>query len=98
METSPKVKPRLAAYFVDYGNFHRTRGNELCHYVGIPLIMLSILGLFARLSFGPELTAEFRLDAGVLFWLAAGVWYFTLDWRVGAPFSLVSLGFYFLAR
>ena len=98
METSPKVKPRLAAYFVDYGRFHQTRGNELCHFVGIPLILLAILGLFGKLTFGPELTPELRLDAGILAWLGAGVWYFILDWRLGAPFSLVTLGFYFLGR
>jgi uncharacterized membrane protein YGL010W len=94
METSPKVKPRLAAYFVDYGSFHRTHGNELCHYIGIPLIMLALLGLAAKVSFADLPLA----DLGAVIWLLAAAWYTILDWRVGAPFSLVTLGFYFLGK
>ena len=98
METSPKVKPRLAAYFKDYAGYHRTLGNELCHYVGIPLIVLAILGLFGQLTLGIEVSPMVRLDVGILAWLAAAVWYVILDWRVGVSFSLVLLGFYFLGR
>jgi uncharacterized membrane protein YGL010W len=98
MESSPQVKPRLAAYFREYAGFHRTPGNEYCHYLGIPMIMLAILGLFGKVAFGPAITPELRLDLGVLSLIAATAWYLTLDWRIGAPFGLLSLGVYFVGR
>jgi uncharacterized membrane protein YGL010W len=42
---SPALKTRLG----EYGNFHQTAGNRACHWVGIPLIVLSLFGLLARL-------------------------------------------------
>jgi uncharacterized membrane protein YGL010W len=42
------VTPTLRAYFADYASFHGTPGNKACHYVGIPLIVLSVLALLAR--------------------------------------------------
>ena len=35
-------EPRLKAHFADYARFHGTPGNQACHYVGIPLIVLSL--------------------------------------------------------
>src|SRR3954462_11954542 len=98
MESSTQVTPRLAKYFREYSGFHQTSGNEFCHYVGIPMILLAIVGLLARVSFGPEFSPELRLDLGVLGALGAAVWYLLLDWRVGAPFTLVLFGNYFLGR
>ena len=31
----------LNAHFSEYASFHVTRGNQTCHYVGIPLIILT---------------------------------------------------------
>ena len=98
MASSHQIQPRLAAYFRDYGNFHRTHGNEICHFFGIPMILLAIVGLLARVTLGPEFSPELRLDLGILSALGALAWYLMLDWRVGAPFGLVLLGNYFLGR
>lgn len=74
----------LRNLFEDYSAFHRTRGNKLCHFIGIPLISVSLLGILQ--------------DWGVALWLLATLWYIKLDWRIGTPFSLVVLGLYFLGR
>jgi uncharacterized membrane protein YGL010W len=92
------VSPRLAAYFKDYASYHRTHGNELCHYVGIPLIVLSLFGLFSGIRFGLELTPILRLDLGIVLWIGAATWSIAHDWRLGTPFSLITLGSYFLGR
>ena len=42
----------LASHFADYASYHRTPGNQACHYAGIPLIVLS---LFTFLSAVPLL-------------------------------------------
>jgi len=34
---------------VEYGRFHATPGNIACHWVGIPMIVIAVFGLLARL-------------------------------------------------
>ena len=76
-------------------------GNELCHFIGIPLIVISLLGLLAAFPFeagsffGSPL---FRIDGGSVFWALAILWYLWIDWRAGLSFSLVSLSAYFVGR
>lgn len=96
---------RLSAYFKDYGSYHRTEGNKLCHFIGIPMIMVALLGLLAQLSLGPVgggisiLDPDyFRYDGGTALILLATLWYLYLDWRIAFPFSFVALGFYFIAQ
>jgi uncharacterized membrane protein YGL010W len=40
------LHPRLR----EYAAFHSTSGNRACHWVGIPLIVVSLLGLFGRIG------------------------------------------------
>ena len=56
------MSPVLKAHFTDYASFHGTPGNKACHYVGIPLIVLS---LFALLRTRPALRGgRLHGDAG----------------------------------
>ncbi|MCM2323808.1 MAG: DUF962 domain-containing protein [Oligoflexia bacterium] len=91
---------RLSRYFSEYAAFHQTSGNRICHGIGIPMIMIGLLGLLARLTItdGFGGSALFRLDAGVVLWAVCLCWYVFLDWRMTIPFSMVSLGMYFLGR
>ncbi|MGE0614164.1 MAG: Mpo1-like protein [Bacteriovoracia bacterium] len=73
----------LRKTFASYEVCHRTEGNERCHWIGIPLVMISLLGLLARLPLVPP------LDFALLLWGVATVYYLVLDWKLGAPFSLV---------
>jgi len=54
------MSPVLAAHFADYAAFHRTAGNQVCHYLGIPMIVLSLIALLAGVPLlgvhGVELT------------------------------------------
>ena len=40
----------LARLFEDYASYHRHPANKLCHYIGIPLIVFTLMGLLWRLS------------------------------------------------
>lgn len=40
----------LTALFDDYAAYHRHPVNKLCHYIGIPLIVFTLVGLLAQLS------------------------------------------------
>ena len=64
----------LRAHFADYAAFHRTAGNKACHSFGIPIIVLSLLALLARVPLvalgGFELTlAEVVIALFVLYYL-----------------------------
>ena len=37
--------PDVNALFADYASYHRTKGNKVFHRLGIPLLMLSLLGM-----------------------------------------------------
>jgi uncharacterized membrane protein YGL010W len=72
-----RMSPVLEAHFADYAAFHGTPGNKACHYVGIPLIVVS---LFAMLSAVPLFTAGgFTVTLAEAVLLAATAYYLTLD-------------------
>jgi uncharacterized membrane protein YGL010W len=71
------MSPVLQGHFSDYSSFHRTPGNKACHYVGIPLIVLSLLALLARVPLF-EL-GTFTVTAAEVLLVAATAYYLTLD-------------------
>jgi uncharacterized membrane protein YGL010W len=71
------MSPALRTHFSDYAAFHGTPGNQACHYVGIPLIVLSLYALLGAVPLfsvgGLTVTLAMVLVAG------ATVYYLTLD-------------------
>jgi uncharacterized membrane protein YGL010W len=61
----------------DYAAYHRTRGNVICHFIGIPLIMFGIFSMFQLIRFGS--IADFTVTAAEVLILVVSVYYFTLD-------------------
>lgn len=93
------VNRRLQPYFCDYSDDHKTHGNKICHFIGIPLILISSLGLLSRVIFWQHSVSPlWQFDLAGVLWLLACVWYAVLDWQIAASFSLVALGFYFVGR
>src|SRR4051794_40053146 len=91
---------RVADFFKDYASYHKTPGNQVCHMIGIPLIVTTLLGLLSHWVIGDGLTRfeYLRVDAGTILWILAMVWYLIMDWKLAIPFSLVSFGLYFVGR
>ena len=79
----------IGSLFADYATYHRTPGNKWFHRFGIPLIMLSGLGMLARIPIVPY------VDAAVVLIAIASVIYFILDWRLAVMMVIVSIAFYF---
>jgi uncharacterized membrane protein YGL010W len=80
--------------FADYAAYHQTKGNKWFHRLGIPLIMLSLLGMLARVRI---LTIDgFRIDAAVVLIAVAVIYYLTLEWRLAIPMLIVSIAFYLI--
>lgn len=82
----------IATYFADYAAYHRTRGNKLFHRIGIPLIVLSGLGMLARVG-AP--VGGLRIDASMLLIAVSMVVYLALEWRLALLMLAVSIAFYF---
>ena len=85
---------KLDALFDDYASYHRTAGNKSFHRAGIPLIMLSLLGMLARV----EIVAvnSLRVDLAVLLIVASSLYYLMLDWKLGLGMLGISIVFYFI--
>lgn len=84
----------IADYFADYAAYHRTAGNKWFHRLGIPLIMLTALGMLARVTLFHA--AGVRIDAAMLLIAIAELFYLRLEWRLALAMLVVSIAFYFL--
>src|SRR5262245_33889901 len=67
----------LRKHFADYAAFHTTAGNKACHSFGIPIIVLSLLALLARVPLATLGGFELTL-AELVIALVVG-YYLTLD-------------------
>ena len=63
---------RVDALLSDYGTHHRTRGNLVCHAIGVTLIAGGIIAILGAFRVGPANVADL-LIAGVV------LYYATLD-------------------
>lgn len=77
--------------YSEYERFHQDVRNRRCHAVGIPLIVLGLLGLLALVRVGP-------VDLAVVAAVVVLLYYASLDQR-GAVISLVAFAvLYVIAR
>ena len=84
-----KMTQELKLKFNDYALYHAHPKNRLTHYLGIPPIAASALGLFALIKIGP-------VDAGMLLALFALAFYFTIDKKLAALFALPMAALYLI--
>ena len=80
------MSPTLQAHFADYAAFHGTPGNKACHYVAVPLIVLTLVALLARVELATVGGFTVTLAEAVIVLVTA--YYLTLD----APLALLVLG------
>ena len=91
---------RVDGLLADYGSYHRTRGNLVCHAFGISLIVFGILSVLRSIPIAGFTAAEVLIAAAFAFYLtldvplalavtaAAALLDFAAravgDWRIGA--------------
>ena len=80
----------LRHHFDDYGSYHVTKGNQACHYIGIPLIVMTLFTFLAQVPLVE--VAGFGITLAEVVLLAAVAYYFTLD----VPLAFVMLVVYAL--
>jgi uncharacterized membrane protein YGL010W len=90
------MSPTLRSHFSDYAAFHTTRGNQACHYIGIPLIVFTLIALLAHVPVAS--LGGFTLTAAEFILGGATVWYLTLDVSLALLMLLASAVFAFAGR
>lgn len=83
---------RIESLFADYASYHRTKGNKAFHRMGIPLIVLTLIGMLARVPVVPPVDAAMVLIALVT------AYYLALEWRLAITMLAVTIAFYFIGR
>lgn len=94
MQGSAQKARQIVSYFSDYEGYHRTHGNKVCHYFGVPLIVFSSLGLLWQLSPSAGPVGEgsaYVINYALILWGATSLWYLKLDFGPGVLFSLLLL-------
>lgn len=85
----------LQAYFDDYAAFHGTPGNKACHYVAVPLIVLTLFALLAQVELA--VVGGFTVTLAEVVIVLTTVYYLTLDvslalMMLGASIALALAG------
>jgi uncharacterized membrane protein YGL010W len=80
----------LTEQLAQYASYHRDRRNILTHFVGIPMIVLSVSTLLARPVLGQLALGGFTLSLtpALLVAVLAAVFYLRLDVRYGVVMAL----------
>ena len=71
------MSPTLQAQFADYATFHGTPGNKACHYVAVPLIVLTLFALLAQVQIAA--IGGFTVTLAEVVILLVTAYYLTLD-------------------
>lgn len=77
----------------EYGESHQNKTNKTIHWICVPLIMFSLVGLLWSIP-KPEIfyKAEFPFNFGVVFMVLALFYYMFLSWRLAIGMFFVLLG------
>jgi len=79
------MSPTLQAQFADYATFHGTPGNKACHYVAVPVIVLTVVALLAQVEIATVSGITITLAEVAIVLVTA--YYLTLD----PPLALIML-------
>ena len=90
------MSPALEAHFADYAAFHATPGNKACHYVAVPLIVLTVIALLAQV---PLVTlGGFTVTLAEVVILLVTAYYLTLDTSLALLMLVASAAFAWAGR
>ncbi len=84
----------IEALFADYASYHRTKGNKVFHRLGIPLIVLSLIGMLTHVTLFDAATV--RIDLAMVVIALSCAWYFVVEWRLAIAMMAVNVAFYFI--
>jgi uncharacterized membrane protein YGL010W len=82
----------VQSWLDEYGESHRNPINKTIHWICVPLILLSLIGLLWSIPVPLAFTQVSPfLNWGVLFLIAALIYYYALAWRLALGMTAVTL-------
>jgi uncharacterized membrane protein YGL010W len=82
----------IHSWLDEYGDSHRNPVNKRVHWVCVPLIVLSLIGLLWSLPVPASWSAQTPfLNWGVLFIVLALIYYYALAWRLAIGMTVITL-------
>jgi uncharacterized membrane protein YGL010W len=74
-------KNSVKYWFTAYLKDHSTLGNIRTHYIGVPAVTLSLVGLLNEISFN---IGTLPMSIGLMLIIFSMVWYFILDFKLAS--------------
>lgn len=93
----------LMIHFKDYEQYHQTKGNKMCHWFGVPGVTFSLVGLLSYVvlwtpAVDTGIESLFRIDLGILAWLAGCIFAFRVDRKLSIPYTIFTFLIYLTSR
>ena len=84
----------IQTLFADYAAYHQTAGNKFFHRLGIPMIVLSLIGMLTQVPLIDVATV--KLDVAMIVIAVAAAYYFVMEWHLAIAMIAISVAFYFI--
>ncbi len=82
----------VQSWLDEYGENHQNRFNKTVHWVCVPLILISLIGLLWSVPVPRAFAATSPLlNWGVVFLVAVLLYYYALTWKLAAGMTVVTL-------
>lgn len=82
---------KIESFLEEYGSSHQNATNKLIHWICVPLIFFSIVGLFYSVELPVEVAAGIKLNLAVLVLAFVTVYYFLLSRSLAIGMLLFSV-------
>ena len=89
------MSERFRSYLDDYATYHRDSRNKVTHYLGIPMIVLAIVCLLARVPLGE--VGGVSVDLALVVTIPVCLFYLSLNLFSGAAMTLLFALMYWTA-
>ena len=91
--------PDISYYMSDYGSYHKTKGNMITHCFGIPIIVISIMGLLMK-PWAQEISLlglfKIEVNIALILWFVVSLFYIYLHRVLGATMIVSMALMYFI--
>lgn len=84
----------LKYWFLEYTKDHMNPSNIRTHYLGVPLVTLSLLGIINSLNFDFN---GMHINVSLIFLTLSLIWYFILDKKLAAMITIPIFTIYYIS-
>jgi uncharacterized membrane protein YGL010W len=83
-------------YFREYSQYHQTPQNRMTHFFGIPMIMISIIGLLDYVSLF-KIIPNVQITLSMIIITLVDIFYLKLNQKLGLIMTFITIFMYFIS-